>query len=584
MCDYLRIQARDKCESLLDQYKDNVKQLGDRPTRLDLFSAFVATKESIKEQSRVMAREKDEVDRMYALMADFKVKMEAKDQVNREDLQKEVDEYAARSYEADEFADLQIPSMNKEIMTRSAELDEECQTMMGNLLGGDYVDPGKYNNAKYILQQLGDTKESIDNIKTTAAQLETYVKLFKLPVAEYQNLTDAVDLYETRMKLWTMVDKFNDDTDAWLNSDIRTIKVDDLVKDVQDVVKESTKLSKKAPEDLVCAKLKDEALKWKMWAPVLQDGLCNEALKNRHWAKIYKELGCGFEDDGFCPTLQFLNDNGVMLKKDFVLEMSGVASGEYSLEKSLEGIKTAWQEMNFEVKGHRDSKSVFILGSIEEITTLMEDSQMSLQTMTASKFVVGIRDSVEIWDKKLQLVSEVLDEWMTCQRNWMYLECIFGSADIQKQLPEESKKFQMVDKDWNDVMRRTSKNSNVLYATCQDSDSRDTLEMFINANQKLEEVTKSLEEYLETKRGSFPRFYFLSNDELLEILAQTRDPQAVQPHMQKCFDCISRLEFTDEPESTEIRAMLSPEQEKVVFTEPVFAKGAVENWLTTIEA
>ena len=72
---------------------------------------------------------------MYALMADFKVKMEAKDQVNREDLQKEVDEYAARSYEADEFADLQIPSMNKEIMTRSAELDEECQTMMGNLLG-----------------------------------------------------------------------------------------------------------------------------------------------------------------------------------------------------------------------------------------------------------------------------------------------------------------------------------------------------------------------------------------------------------------------------------------------------------------
>ena len=583
MCDYLRIQARDKCESLLDQYKDNVKQLGDRPTRLDLFSAFVATKESIKEQSRVMAREKDEVDRMYALMADFKVKMEAKDQVNREDLQKEVDEYAARSYEADEFADLQIPSMNKEIMTRSAELDEECQTMMGNLLGGDYVDPGKYNNAKYILQQLGDTKESIDNIKTTAAQLETYVKLFKLPVAEYQNLTDAVDLYETRMKLWTMVDKFNDDTDAWLNSDIRTVKVDDLVKDVQDVVKESTKLSKKAPEDLVCAKLKDEALKWKMWAPVLQDGLCNEALKNRHWAKIYKELGCGFEDDGFCPTLQFLNDNGVMLKKDFVLEMSGVASGEYSLEKSLEGIKTAWQEMNFEVKGHRDSKSVFILGSIEEITTLMEDSQMSLQTMTASKFVVGIRDSVEIWDKKLQLVSEVLDEWMTCQRNWMYLECIFGSADIQKQLPEESKKFQMVDKDWNDVMRRTSKNSNVLYATCQDSDSRDTLEMFINANQKLEEVTKSLEEYLETKRGSFPRFYFLSNDELLEILAQTRDPQAVQPHMQKCFDCISRLEFTDEPESTEIRAMLSPEQEKVVFTEPVFAKGAVENWLTTIE-
>lgn len=67
------------------------------------------------------------------------------------------------------------------------------------------------------------------------------------------------------------------------------------------------------------------------------------------------------------------------------------------------------------------------------------------------------------------------------------------------------------------------------------------LEKLSEMNTKLEEIQKSLDMYLETKRQIFPRFYFLSNDDLLEILGQSRNAEAVQPHLKKCFDNIKSL-------------------------------------------
>ena len=60
-------------------------------------------------------------------------------------------------------------------------------------------------------------------------------------------------------------------------------------------------------------------------------------------------------------------------------------------------------------------------------------------------------------------------------------------------------------------------------------------------NTNLEEIQKSLEMYLENKRRQFPRFYFISNDDLLEILGQSKNPPGVMPHMKKLFDNIKTL-------------------------------------------
>jgi dynein heavy chain len=106
-------------------------------------------------------------------------------------------------------------------------------------------------------------------------------------------------------------------------------------------------------------------------------------------------------------------------------------------------------------------------------------------------------------------------------------------------------------------MNRTSDQPNAMHA-CTHPGLKETLQGY---NAILEHVQKKLEQYLETKRMAFPRFYFLSNDELLEILAQSKNINAVQTHLRKCFDGIVRLDMQDK----DIVAMFSAEVAIISF-------------------
>lgn len=128
-------------------------------------------------------------------------------------------------------------------------------------------------------------------------------------------------------------------------------------------------------------------------------------------------------------------------------------------------------------------------------------------------------------------------------------------------------------------MTNTYSNPNVLHA-CVMAENGNRLDELKNISAELDKCQKSLSNYLEGKQMAFPRFYFISNDDLLLILGSS-DPKAIQPFLLSLFDNCKRLIFGKGDKV--ITGMVSDEGESYNFDTPVKPEGNVEDWMNKVD-
>ena len=157
-------------------------------------------------------------------------------------------------------------------------------------------------------------------------------------------------------------------------------------------------------------------------------------------------------------------------------------------------------------------------------------------TLKESKFYERFKDQIEQFEFKLGGIDDYLQKLNVIQRKWVYLDPIFSRGA----LPQEQPRFKKLDDEFRGIMLGIQKDPKVV-ALCSVPGIKDTLN---NILDQLEKCQKALNNFLEEKRLKFPRFYFLGDDDLLEILGQAKNPNIIQIHLKKLFAGIHTVQFS----------------------------------------
>lgn len=437
------------------------------------------------------------------------------------------------------------------------------------------------------MEEMVQAVEEVEHMSATMAEIRKEAEeinqeegLLDIELSPYVELPTMSSTVETFDRLWHTALNFHRNYDRWFYGPFLGLDAERVRDETEETWRVLYKLSRVLTDvpgaRRVAEMVRGKVEKFRQFIPLLQ-AICTPGLQTRHWESISKIV-----DMTIMPTdvsnLSEMLEYGLLAFIAKLEEIASAATKEHTLQRNLRKMKDEWQEVYFELIPYRET-GVSILSAVDDIQVLLDDHILKAQTMRASPFVKAFEEEMQQWEEKLILMQDIIDQWLLCQATWMYLEPIFSSEDIMRQMPTESRNFRRIDKIWRNIMLYVLEHRRVIDATAMPN----MLQELKLCNSLLDEIQKGLSDYLEKKRLFFPRFFFLSNDELLEILSETKDPQRVQPHLRKCFEGINRLRFTKEEE---IIGMLSAEEEYVPLSGKIYpadAKGMVERWLCQVE-
>jgi dynein heavy chain 1 len=384
----------------------------------------------------------------------------------------------------------------------------------------------------------------------------------------YEELQDLRGVWSELSRIWTQIDETREK--PWLSVQPRKLRqqLDAMTAQLKEL---PARLRQYASYEYVRKTLHNYT---KVNMLIIE--LKSDALKERHWKQLMKQLRVNWVLSDL--TLGQVWDVNLQKNESIVKDIILIAQGEMALEEFLKQVRESWQTYELDLINYQN-KCKLIRGW-DDLFNKVKEHINSVAAMKLSPYYKVFEEEALTWEEKLNRINALFDVWIDVQRRWVYLEGIFsGSADIKTLLPVETSRFQSISSEFLGLMKKVSKSPMVMDVLNIPGVQR-ALERLADL---LGKIQKALGEYLERERTSFPRFYFVGDEDLLEIIGNSKNIARLQKHFKKMFAGVASIILNED--NTVITGIASREGEEVVFCTPVSTveHPKINEWLTLVE-
>ncbi|KAI8905239.1 hypothetical protein DFJ77DRAFT_551994 [Powellomyces hirtus] len=390
-----------------------------------------------------------------------------------------------------------------------------------------------------ILTRVRYLRERIERVKLLGRSIPTREGLIHIPTTSLKVLEETEVAFEPHETLWTLVDHARKSIATWLDTYFTELDGPHVSSTVAHwkatVDRLLTVFAALEGPRLVIAKLSEEIAEFDRFTGVIAS-LRNPALRNKHWLEMSKLVGLTVQDvTGL--TLRQAMDLDLELVQDILAEISREASNELEVENTLQTLFAELSTESFVIQPYVTNE-LFVIQNFPHAVTVFDDLLIRSTKLAAVSHSEGIVSRLESWIKRLQHAQTTLEAWQSLQTFFIRLYPLLTlSGESVKLTRDQNDNFVAITKIMGiltDILTKNHRYSVVLLRG-------DLHELITGASSRIDSVVQGIGRLIDAKRTAFPRFYFLSNDQILDMFAALPFVASVSPFLVHCFDGIKAL-------------------------------------------